>query len=123
MESANCYRVENAGIENYWTSLAEPYRPPSRGGNTTALHRHTLRIDGKDYHFLARGSRQWVYKQDKVSFEYIISKGKYLDIVKETLITTNANGNVVIRGDRRNKPMLRTAPARMPASRREQCDR
>ncbi|WP_299160301.1 hypothetical protein [Accumulibacter sp.] len=112
-------RVENKKITSYGLFLSEPSRPPSRGGNTTALHSHVLEIEGEKFSFLARGSQQWVFKSDLVSFEYEINN-EYKNIVKETIVTTDRAGKFVDRGNRGYKQQLRTAPARMPASRREQ---
>lgn len=111
-------RTENAKIESYRTVLKEPHRPPSRGGNTSALHAHYLSIDAETYSFLALGSRQWVYKSDTVCFEYEVV-GPYKNIVKETIRTTDAEGREVVRGNRGFKQKLRTALSRLPASRRE----
>jgi hypothetical protein len=113
--------VVNARIDDYRAVLREPSRPPSRGGNTTALHAHYLRIGDDTYSFLACGSRRWVYKTDRVSFAFTIKSG-YRNIVRETLRTIDAKGNVVVRGDRRHKPVLRTAPPKLPGSRRERRD-
>lgn len=44
-------------FSDYRTYLKEPSRPPSRGGNTSALHAHVLVISGTEYSFLALGSR------------------------------------------------------------------
>jgi hypothetical protein len=71
-----------------------------------------------DYSFLALGSRQWVYKVDTVSFEYE-TKGPYRNIVKESIRTFDSKGREVVRGDRGFKHKLRTASARLPASKRE----
>jgi hypothetical protein len=101
--------------------LQENSRPPSKGGNTNALHAHILTIEGKSYSFLALGSQRWVFKTDTVSFEYEIKNG-YNNIVKETLATLDKTGRSVVRGNRGYKTQLRTALARTPASRREQRD-
>lgn len=101
--------------------LREPSRPPSRGGNTGALHSHVLRVDGEDYSFLARGSQQWVHKSDTVSFDYVI-QGRYRNILPATLMAIDRHGRRVARGNRTVKPQLRTVAARLPASRRERRD-
>lgn len=111
-------KVENARIEDYRKFLKEKHRPPSRGGNTGALHAHVITVDGVDYSFLSPGSQQWAFKSDTVSFEYEVKKG-YRNIVKETFVTFDKQGNEVVRGNRGYKPKLRTAEARMPVSRRE----
>ena len=113
-------KVENQKIQKYSTALREQYRPPSRGGNTGARHSHYLTINGETYSFLAFGSQQWVFKSDTVSFEYEI-KGEYKNILSGTIRTVSASGQPVVRGNRGSKK-LRTAPPRMPASRREQRD-
>lgn len=111
-------KITNAKIESYGKYLQENSRPPSKGGNTKALHSHVLTISGEKYSFLGLGSQQWVFKTDSVSFEYEI-KGNYKNIIKETLITIDKSGNEVIRGNREYKKQLRTADTRMPVSRRE----
>jgi hypothetical protein len=108
-------------IDGYYLQLQEKYRPPSRGGNTSARHSHVLVIDGERYSFLAQGSQRWVFKGDTVSFEYV-TNGPYRNIVKETLQTLDRYGNSVVRGKRGFKRKLRTADARLPGSRRERAD-
>lgn len=115
-------RIELERCESYYTKLKEPYRPPSRGGNTRALHRHQLTISGEHYSFLARGSRKWVFASDRVSFTYTTTPEGYKNIIPETLRTFDKNGTAVIRGDRSKKPTLRTAATRTPVSRREDRD-
>lgn len=78
-------------------------------------------IEGEKFSFLALGSQQWVFKSDNVSFEYKIENG-YKNIIKDTIVTIDRNGNVVSRGNRAAKTQLRSAPARLPGSRREQKD-
>ncbi|MAX32369.1 MAG: hypothetical protein CME72_04785 [Halomonadaceae bacterium] len=111
-------KKEKAKIEDYQKYLNEKSRPPSKGGNTKALHSHVLVIDGEKYGFLAVGSQQWVFKTDLVSFEYEMN-GQYKNIKKETLVTVDKNGKEVVRGNRGFKKHLRTAHTRMPVSRRE----
>lgn len=114
-------RIENARIEDYVTVLTEPYRPPSRGGNTTARHSHALIIGEKKYWFIALGSRRWVFKNDTVSFEYE-EDGGYLKVIVDSLEVKDRHGKVVVRGLRGSKPKLRTAETRLPVSRREARD-
>ena len=111
-------KIERACIEDYQKYLNENSRPPSKGGNTKALHSHVLIIDGEKYSFLALGSQQWVFKTDLVSFEYELN-GQYKNIIKETLITIDKSGDEVARGNRGFKKQLRTSDTRMPVSRRE----
>lgn len=116
-------RVERAVVEDYKAILKEPSRPPSKGGNTSAIHQHRLRIDGETYSFLARGARRWVFSGDVVSFDWKFdSTGTYRNVQVETFETTDKIGQSVERGDRRMKKQWRTATPRMPASRREQRD-
>jgi len=115
------FRITDAQIDLYTVHLREPSRPPSRGGNGGALHRHVIHIAGEQYSFGAPGTRRWVFKRDRVSFEYQLN-GAYRNILKETLVTVDTRGNPVVRGNRAFKHQLRTARARMPASRREQRD-
>lgn len=114
-------RIENKKITSYGTFLKEPSRPPSRGGNTRALHAHVLEIEGQKFSFLALGSQKWIFKTDIVSFEYQIENG-YKNIIKDSIITIDRNGNVVSRGNRAFKTQLRYTPARLPGSRRERKD-
>lgn len=114
-------KVEGKTISAYKLFLRENSRPPSKGGNTKALHSHVLDIEGEKYSFLALGTQQWVFKSDTVSFEYEVNGG-YKNIVKESIVTLDCNGEPVIRGNRGFKPQLRTAVTRMPGSRREQRD-
>jgi len=115
------HRIDNARIENYRPALIEPHRPPSRGGNTSALHRHYIRINGETYNFRALGSQQWVFKSDRVSFNYE-DNGGYKTILKATLRTIDIHGHHVVRGIRGFKPTLRSASSRLPVSRRETRD-
>lgn len=114
-------RIEGAQIAGYRLALIEPYRPPSRGGNTSALHRHYLNIGGETYSFCARGSQQWVFKSDHVWFDYQVNEG-YRNVLKQTFRTTDSSGHLVIRGNRGYKLTLRSTPSRLPASRREARD-
>jgi hypothetical protein len=116
------YRVEGASVDAYNTVLKEPSRPPSQGGNTRALHLHVLNIDRQAYTFFALGTKKWVFKGDTVSFSYRLVEGQYRNIVRDSIQVRDANGAPVLRGDRGRKSQLRTAPARMPESRREQRD-
>ena len=113
--------VVDGRISEYRTYLRERSRPPSRGGNGSALHSHVLVIDGARYSFLARGFQQWVYKSDRVSFRFE-RRGKFLNVVKESLRTKDRHGRPVVRGNRDFKRQLRTALARLPGSGRERRD-
>ena len=105
-------------FDTYTTFPKEKSRPPSRGGNTKALHSHCLTFGGESYSFLGLGSKQWAYKSDLVSFEFEI-KGEYKNIIPESLVTIERNGKEVFRGERGYKKTLRTVESRLPASRRE----
>ena len=111
-------RITDVQIDSYNVYLHEPSRPPSRGGNTRALHQHVIHIAGERYSFMALGSQRWVFKNDRVFFDYELN-GPYRNILKETLVTVDANGKSVVRGNRGFKRQLRTALARLPGSRRE----
>ena len=113
--------ITSKKIQSYKVFLREKYRPPSRGGNTRALHAHVLRIENEEYSFLALGSQQWVHKGDLVSFRFELN-GRYKNILKDTLVTVDPAGRPVVRGNRGFKKQLRTAGTRLPASRREQRD-
>lgn len=115
-------RVENAKPDSYNAYLNEPGRPPSRGGNTRAWHAHVLVIEGTKYSFLALGARKWVFAGDMVSFEWRWNSTRnYRNILRETVQVVDKSGKTVVRGLRGDKPR-RTAPARMPVSRREMRD-
>ncbi len=103
--------VECKKISDYTFYLLEHSRPPSRGGNTRALHSHVLTIEGEKYSFVALGTQQWVFKSDRVSFEYEIKDG-YKNIIKGTLATLDGKGHSVVRGNRSFKKRLRTAATR-----------
>jgi hypothetical protein len=110
-------------IENYKTFLMEPSRPPSRGGNSKALHSHSFELDGDRYSFLAVGAKKWIFATDTVVFKWEWDETKrYKNVIKGSLTTFDKNGNEVVRGDRSFKDKLRTAQARLPGSRREQRD-
>jgi hypothetical protein len=122
-ESAEHHHFERAAWEAYTTILLEPSRPPSRGGNTSALHQHRLTNDGQVFSFRARGARTWVFKNDLVSSDWDWDATmQYRNIIPETLMTFDKSGVEVKRADRRAKPKLRTAVTRMRASRSEQRD-
>jgi hypothetical protein len=114
-------KIENKNISDYKSYLKENYRPPSKGGNTSALHSHVIEIEGETYSFLAPGSQQWVFKTDTVSFGFEINSG-YKNIITESIVTIDRKGQTVVRGNRGYKQTLRTVQTRMPASKREQRD-
>lgn len=113
--------IERKQITTYGKFLVEHSRPPSKGGNTGALHSHVLEIDGEKYSFFALGSQQWVFKSDTVSFEYELKDG-YKNLNVATIVTLDRHGQLIVRGNRGYKPKLRTSVTRMPGSRREQRD-
>lgn len=100
--------VNGANVTKYQTFLIEAYRPPSRGGNTKALHRHQMLIDENWYSFCALGSKKFVFKTDTVKFEYVKTPEGYLNVRKNTIVTKDAKGKMVHRGDRRFKKQLRS---------------
>jgi hypothetical protein len=115
-------RVEHAKVEKYDAYLKDLSRPPSKGGNTQARHLHVLTINGERYSFLAAGTKRWAYKSDTISFDWQWDKtGKYRNIAPESVTAWDGKGNKVARGNFDWKP-LRTAPARLPGSRRERRD-
>jgi hypothetical protein len=115
------FKIEGKKVSVYKIYLKENSRPPSKGGNTKALHSHVLEIDGETYSFLALGSQQWVFKSDTVSFEYEVTGG-YKNIDKETIVTVDRKEKLIVRGNRAFKSKLRTATSRLSGSRREQRD-
>jgi hypothetical protein len=121
LSDTTCHRVERTTLDGYNAILKEPYRPPSQGGNTSAMYQHRLRIGGDIYVFLARGSRKWVYKGDTVSFDWQPDpSGKLRNILLDSFETWNGSGRPVVRGDRRAKPQWRTAPTPLLTVWREQ---
>ena len=115
-------RHEGVTVEDYKAYLYEPYRPPSKGGNTTALHIHRFTLEGKQYSFFARGSKKWIFKSDEASFDYIVTEEGYHNVIPTSVVTKDAKGKVIQRGNRTRKKTLRTAQTRPPGSRREQRD-
>lgn len=114
--------LENVEISDYKTFLVEHSRPPSKGGNTSAMHAHTIWIGDRKYSFWARGARKFIFKGDQASFDYYETEDGYLNILPKTIVCRDAKGKIVRRGDRRSKAKLRSAPTRMPGSRRERRD-
>ena len=116
------YRVGPTKVTNYSARLVDKYRPPSKGGNTRAWHRHAFQVGEDWYSFLALGAKKWIFVSDTVGFEWSWDdSGKFRNVDPGTIKTTDKGGNVVVRGERGSKKW-RSAPARIPASRREQRD-
>ena len=114
------FKIGPVQVSNYRAFLIEPSRPPSRGGNTRARHRHAFEVDGEAYSFFAAGSKKWIFASDTADFTWAWDDTKtYRNVVLSSLKTLDKNGVEVVRGDRDYKKM-RASPARMPASRREQ---
>lgn len=119
---ADGFEVQGVHVTRYTTILIEQHRPPSRGGNTRAWHSHALWIDGEKYTFRALGSKKWVYVGDRVSFRWRWDPSqRWRNIDIDSVKVADKNGTEVIRGERGFK-RWRTAPTRLPASRREQRD-
>jgi hypothetical protein len=115
-------QILDAALEGYETYLKDKYRPPSKGGNTRAWHQHVVTIGGEKYSFLALGARKWAFAKDTISFDWLWDETeRYRNIDSGTIVTKDASGKVVLRGERGTKPW-RTAETRMPVSRREQRD-
>lgn len=112
--------VERSAITDYKATLREPSRPPSKGGNTGALHGHALNVGGIWYSFLALGAQKWAFASDTVTFDWAWDPSeKYRNIVRESIRVWDKNGSPVVRGNRGSKPTLRTAQTRLPARRSE----
>jgi hypothetical protein len=90
-------KIENAKIEEYSNCLIGKRRPFSKGERTRALHMHYVTINKIKYSFKALGTRQWVYKQDTVSFEYE-TNGEFKNIINNTLVTIDKKGVTIVRG-------------------------
>ena len=115
-------RVETVIPDDYTTILVEKYRPPSKGGNTSAMYSHAITIAGDRYSWLARGAKKWIFAKDRVSFDFFVTPEGYRNIIPQSIVTVDAAGKVVTRGDRRQKRLWRSAPTRLPGSRREARD-
>src|SRR3546814_7945345 len=103
-------KVDWTAIEDYRTGLREPSRPPSKGGNTAALHGHSIKIGDAWFSFLALGAQKWVFASDTVTFDWAWdASGKYRNIVKDSVRTLDKNGTPVVRGNRGSQTTLRTA--------------
>jgi hypothetical protein len=105
-------RIDGAQAFDYKAFLHEPGKAQGRGGNTTALHRHVLTIDGTDYGFFARGAQKWAFKGDTVSFAFApVDKGgkTSFEVDAASFETTDAKGQPVRRGNRVAKPVARAA--------------
>ena len=109
-------------VTEYRTFLNEPYRPPSKGGNTRAWHQHSFQIEDERYSFLALGAKKWIFKSDTVQFSWQWDASrKYHNVISESIKPYDSKGVEAVRGERGSKKR-RAAPARLPASKREQRD-
>lgn len=112
-------RVESASIEGYSSRLVENARPPSRGGNTGAWHRHVMIIGGEPYSFLAAHAGKFVYKRETVSFDWEWDdSGRYRNVDVGSLVAHRPDGSAVVRGNRASKTW-RTATTKAPGRRSE----
>ena len=112
--------VERTAIEDYTFKLVEFSRPPSKGGNTRAQHRHAIKVQGIWCSWLALGAQKWAFVNDEVSFSWRWDKTRqYRNLVPESFQGWDKTGNLVNRGLRDTKAKLRTAPTRPPGSRSE----
>lgn len=118
--------IANVVIDEYAApQLKEPSRPPSKGGNTAALHRHAFRIGENWYSFLAAGAKKWIFKGDRVEFRYyqITKHGEsYNNVIPESIRTVDKNGAPVTRGGGFYTKKIRVSGNRLPVSRREARD-
>lgn len=122
-DEGEVFDVIDARIESYGKLLYEYSRPPSRGGNTSALHVHSVMIDGERYSWFGRGSQQWIHKSDLVSFRYVLTPEGHRNVIRTTIKTRDAKtGEITRRGNRGAKTKLRSVPTRLPVSRREARD-
>jgi hypothetical protein len=116
------HEVETVGrtvIEDYTYKLVELGRPPSKGGNTRAQHRHAVKIAGEWYSWLALGAQKWVFVNDEVSFDWRWDAARtYRNVIPGSVRTWDKAGNPVHRGIRGSK-RLRSAPTRLPSRRSE----
>lgn len=115
-------RLENVTVDDYNATLFEHTRPPSKGGNASALHVHSFKVDGQKYSFFGRGKNRRIFKRDTASFDYVVTEEGYHNVLQHTIRTRDEKGRIKARGDRRWKPQLRSSPTRLPGSRREARD-
>jgi hypothetical protein len=114
--------VERAEIEQYTITLKDKSRPPSKGGNSRAWHRHVMTIGGETYSFLATWSGKFVYKGETVSFDWEWdSTGSYRNVDRTSIVAWSTAGEKIVRGERGEK-RWRTADNRLPARRSEWAD-
>lgn len=112
--------VERTAIEDYAFKLEEFSRPPSKGGNTRAQHRHAIKVRGVWYSWFALGAQKWAFVNDEVSFSWEWDRTRqYRNLAPESLQTWDKAGKLVHRGIRGVKPKLRTALTRPPGRRSE----
>jgi hypothetical protein len=112
-------RVEEAEIEDYRAFRKDKSRPPSKGGNTGAWHQHVLRIGGESYSFLAAHAGKFVYKGERVSFDWDWDEtNRFRNVVVNSVVAHKRDGSPLIRGSRDDKAW-RTADTRLPARRGE----
>lgn len=112
-------RLENVTVDDYKANLSEHTRPPSKGGNASALHVHSFTVDGQRYSFFGRGKNRRIFKRDTASFDYVVTEEGYRNVLQHTIRTRDEKGKIMARGDRSWKPTLRSRPTRFPGSRRE----
>jgi len=111
--------IERTNYDAYSTTLIENSKPPSKGGNTRAWHRHVITLSGEYYSFRALGAKKWAYAADTISFEWAWDDtNTFRNVKPETLNVWDKDGKPVVRGERGTKPW-RTATTRAPVSRRE----
>lgn len=95
--------------DDYKTVLLEPHRPPSRGGNSRAVHSHQIVIEGVKYYFTAVGTKHWVFSTDSVEFAWYYNKNGLRIILKGTIMTIDKKGEHKDRGDKSVKRKQRFA--------------
>jgi hypothetical protein len=110
-------RIDQAEVEHYGVYLKDKSRPPSQGGNSGAWHQHVVTINGKRYSFLAPWSGKFVYKREKVSFDWDWDPNRsYRNIDASSVVALTESGEEVRRGQRNSKKW-RTANTRPPGRR------
>lgn len=112
-------RIDKADFDTYTVTLKDKSRPPSRGGNRRAWHRHAISINGDVYSFLAPWSGKFAFKGESVSFDWEWDESKtYRNVDRDSFLAFKSDGSEQLRGERGEKAW-RTADTRPPGRRSE----
>src|SRR3546814_4164369 len=84
-------KVDWTAIEDYRTGLREPSRPPSKGGNTAALHGHSIKIGDAWFSFLAPGAQKWRSEEHTSELQSLMRSSYAVFCLKKTTISSDHN--------------------------------